>query len=165
MRRTSSIAAVRRSSSIALVALLLASSTHADSGDLEPSGKLYGAELTLQQPVSLGVVMQNPERFAQAPVLIRGELVDVCQRKGCWTILRDGEAFVRIRFHGYSFFIPKDSRGREAVVQGHARVTELSESDARHYEAERIGGDPTKIVGPRREVGFEATGLRILSAN
>ena len=44
----------------------------------------------------------------------RGRVADVCRRKGCWTILRDGDTQVRVRFKGYSFFVPTDSQGREA---------------------------------------------------
>ena len=41
------------------------------------------------------------------------------------------------------------------------KVEVLSEKMARHYEAETVGGDPSAIEGPQREVGFTATGVRI----
>jgi hypothetical protein len=130
-----------------------------------PAGELYGAELNLRDPTPLAELIAHPERFSNAQVLLHGELVDVCQRKGCWTILRDGDSQVRVRFKDYAFFVPKDSRGMEAFVEGVATVSVLSQDEARHYESERSGGDPEKIVGPRREVGFEASGVRILSQN
>jgi len=51
--------------------------------------------------------------------------------------------------------------GDQALVQGMVRVETLSEADARHYEAETRGGDPTRIQGPQREVGFLASGVRL----
>jgi hypothetical protein len=129
------------------------------------AGQLYGSELRIGQATPLSQVVAEPERFADEPVLLHGKLVDVCQRRGCWTILRDGDAQVRVRFEDYGFFVPTNSQGALAWVEGTAQVTLLSESDARHYESERIAGEPEKIKGPQREVGFEATGVRILPKN
>ena len=56
------------------------------------------------------------------------------------------------------------SPGAPALVEGTAKVRTLSESEARHIEAERRGGDPESIDGPKRELGFVASGVRLLSA-
>ncbi|MBW2290869.1 MAG: DUF4920 domain-containing protein [Deltaproteobacteria bacterium] len=34
-------------------------------------------------------------------MLIKGRVTDVCQKKGCWTVIEDGDAQVRIRFPGW----------------------------------------------------------------
>lgn len=122
----------------------------------------FGSELTLSEPTALADVMRAPERYAERPILLRGKLADVCQKKGCWTILKDGEAHVRVRFKDYGFFLPKDSVGREAWAEGVVTVRTISEKEARHYEAESRGGDPGSIHGPQREVAFTASGVRIL---
>jgi hypothetical protein len=38
----------------------------------------------------------------------------------------------------------------------------LSEKTARHYEEESPGGDPSKVKGPRRELGMTASGVRLV---
>ena len=129
-----------------------------------PPGRDFGAGLTLKQPTPLAEVVLTPERFEQKPVLLHGRLSDVCQRKGCWTVLQDGAARIRVRFQDYGFFIPKDSIGAEAFVEGTVKVEILSEKDARHYESESRSGDPDSIKGPQREVGFTASGVRLVTS-
>ncbi|MCG8587799.1 MAG: DUF4920 domain-containing protein [Proteobacteria bacterium] len=130
-----------------------------------PPGDDFGAALTLRETTPLAAVVADPERFAGRSVLVRGRVSDVCQKKGCWTILRDGEAHVRVRFEDYGFFLPKDSLGSDAWAQGVVSVVTLSEDEARHYEAESRGGDPDRIQGPQRRVHFTASGVRLVRRN
>ncbi len=127
-----------------------------------PAGKDFGAGLTLERLTEIGEVARNPERYAGKPVLLRGRISEVCQRKGCWMILREGEASVRIRFKDYGFFVPKDCSGKQAYVEGIVKAETLSEKTARHYEEESPGGDPSKVKGPRRELGMTASGVRLV---
>ncbi|MDJ0788311.1 MAG: DUF4920 domain-containing protein [Myxococcota bacterium] len=153
--------------------LLLAQGALADS--LAPGNALveapveapveeYGAPIALRQPTPLAEVLNSPERFAEQPVLLQGRITDVCQKKGCWTVLAEGQAFVRIRFQDYAFFVPTDVTGRRAYAEGLVSVETLSESEARHYAEESKDGDPDAIEGPQRVVSFTASGIRILAA-
>jgi len=126
------------------------------------TGDDFGGALTLDKPTPLADVLANPERWAEQPVLVHGKLTDVCQRKGCWTVIQDGGAQVRVRFKDYGFFLPKDATGREAFVQGVVVVETLSESQARHYESESRHGNPDAVKGPQRHVGFTASGVRLV---
>lgn len=148
--------------SLTLLVVLALASLGAEPSPAIPAGEDFGAGLTLQQPVALAEVVEAPERFEEQPVLLHGRLADVCQRKGCWTILRDGEAQVRVRFQDYGFFLPTDATGAEAFVEGIVKVEVLSEKVVRHYESESRDGDPGAVTGPRREVGFVASGVRLV---
>jgi hypothetical protein len=145
-----------------LLAVLVLASLGADSPPMLRGGEDFGAGLTLQRSTPLAEVVSAPERFEQLPVLLHGRLSDVCQRKGCWTILRDGDVQVRVRFRDYGFFLPKDATGAEAFVEGVVKVETLSEKEVRHYESEARDGDPEAVTGPRREVGFVASGVRLV---
>jgi hypothetical protein len=147
---------------LAILTLLASAAAHADSGKSIPAGKDFGAGITLAQPTGLAEVLSEPERYGTETVLLHGRISEVCQRKGCWTILQDGQASVRVRFVDYGFFLPKDCIGDEAFIQGTVKVETLSEKDARHYEAETRGGNPERIQGPQREVGFLASGVRLV---
>jgi hypothetical protein len=121
----------------------------------------FGAGVTLTEKTPLADVLAAPERYAAAPVLVEGRIADVCQKKGCWTVLTDGKNTVRVRFQDYGFFLPKDAFGATALVQGVAVIRTLSEKEARHYEAESRGGDPGAVHGEQREVGIVASGVRL----
>ena len=127
-----------------------------------PAAESFGAPIELTRETPLREVAQRPEEIGDDPVLVRGRVADVCQRKGCWTILQDGDARVRVRFKDYGFFVPTDCSGREALVEGVVEVKTLSADLARHYEEETAGGDPATVTGPRREVSMVATGVRLL---
>ena len=148
-----------------VIFLLVAAFTAAAGAPSEiPPGSDFGAGLTLSELTSLAEVVRAPEKFEARPVLLRGRISDVCQRKGCWVVLRDGGEQVRVRFHDYAFFLPTDVAGSEAFVEGLVNVEELSQKAARHYATESVDGDPDSIAGPQREVGLTATGVRLVRA-
>jgi hypothetical protein len=121
----------------------------------------FGAGVTLAGTTPLADILAAPERYAADPVVVEGRIADVCQKKGCWTVLTDGKNSVRVRFQDYGFFLPKDALGATALVQGVVVVRTLSEKEARHYAAESRDGDPSAIHGEQREIGFVASGVRL----
>jgi hypothetical protein len=145
---------------IALVAV--SGSAGAEPTRGAPSARDFGAGLTLEKPTGLADVVQQPERFGDQPILLRGRIVDVCQHKGCWTLLRDGDATVRVRFKDYAFFLPTDCVGEEALVEGVVTIEIVSEETARHRASESRFEDPGRVEGPQREVTFTASGVRLL---
>ncbi|MEZ6186496.1 MAG: DUF4920 domain-containing protein [Planctomycetota bacterium] len=130
-----------------------------------PAG-VYGEGVTLEQGPALKAVYTSPDDYAGKTIRLEGRIQDVCRKKGCWMVLRDGEAEVRIKFKDYGFFVPRDSSGRDVIVQGVAKAETISEEVAKHYAEE--GGDPEKakeIEGPQTVVSFVATGVEILGAS
>jgi len=127
-----------------------------------PEGEDFGASLTLVRPTSLAEVLREPARFAGETILLHGRISDVCQKRGCWTVIREDGEQVRVQFEDYGFFLPKDSVGADAYAQGRVSVVTLSEREARHYESESRGGDPSRVDGPRREILFTAAGVRLV---
>ena len=144
-----------------LVAAFVLTAAKADVGAVEQT---FGASLTLESPTRLAAVVAEPDRYADEKILLSGRLTDLCTKKGCWTVLADGDATVRVRFEDYGFFLPPDALGRHALVEGRAQVRVVSEREARHLASESRGGDPASIVGPQRELGFVASGVRLIAA-
>lgn len=93
-------------------------------GELMPAGV---AAVRLGQAVD-----QLQDGPAQA-VKVSGQITEVCQAKGCWMILVDGEQFARITFKDYGFFVPTETSMQEAVVYGVLEETTLSAETAAHY--------------------------------
>jgi hypothetical protein len=151
-------AAMLRSALTALIVVLAVTGVAASP----PESRDFGAALTLVTPTRLADVVANPERHADRQLLLSGRLTDLCTKKGCWTVLADGEHFVRVRFQDYGFFLPQEALGRAALVEGRIELRTLSEREARHYAEESREGDPGAIRGPQRELGFVATGVRLL---
>jgi len=147
-----------------LLSLMTAAGAMGGEGPLDlPAGEDFGAGITLSEISDLGDVVSDPAKYADTPVLLRGRISDVCQKKGCWLVLADGAHQLRIRFADYAFFVPKDCHGKQAYAEGRVETETLSEREARHYAAESTGGDPSAIRGPQEVVSFTATGVRIVS--
>jgi hypothetical protein len=108
---------ILRSWFLVLIALLLLLGCAARDDSL-PQGEDFGAGVTLEEATPLAEIVGDPARFADDTVLIRGEVTEVCQKKGCWAMIRAGDAQVQMRFKDYGFFLPKDCVGAEAYAEG-----------------------------------------------
>ncbi|HEV7732737.1 MAG TPA: DUF4920 domain-containing protein [Candidatus Binatia bacterium] len=119
-----------------------------------PVPAVYGREPRVATSTPLADILREPARFTGREVRVQGVVSGVCQRKGCWMMLRDGKSEVRVRFRDYAFFVPRDVSGREAAVEGTAQVEVVSEAMRRHLasdagtppeEVARITGDQTTV--------------------
>ena len=95
-----------------------------------------------QQQVSIVPIAEAIQSFNAdhtEAMVFTGEVTQVCQKKGCWMVLTDGESFARVDFDNHSFFIPKDSKG-QARVFGELSLKELSEEKLKHLESDGAKG-------------------------
>lgn len=134
--------------------------------DIKPaaSGVTYGAGASVEGALSVNDLEQKlaGNKF-EGRVL--GKVTDVCQEKGCWMKLeRTGGEKVMVHFKDYGFFMPKNIVGKEVVLEGEARVTEVSVQQQQHYakDAGKSKRAIRKITQPKKELKFIASGVRVL---
>jgi hypothetical protein len=117
--------------------------------------EVYGAELTLKENTKLVDIMKDPKAYEGKKVRVSGIIGDVCQKKGCFMYLNEGDTKAQVKFIDYSFFVPLDAAGRTVTVEAVPQVTVHSEARRRHYaedqglpksEIEKIKGDQTVVV-------------------
>jgi hypothetical protein len=126
------------------------------------AGKHFGEPFTDAKAVELKDAMKNVEKYANKQIKVEGEIRDVCQTKGCWLVLTDGEHAMRVTFKAYSFFVPKDAAGKKVVLEGTVAKETIDEDRARHYaEESKQKVDISKIKGPQVTVTMIASGVRI----
>lgn len=107
--------------------------------DVAPRGTAFGEPIDDSIPLTdLAEIVRAPDRYAGRVVRTRGEIARVCQRRGCWMELRDGAEgpAVRVPMAGHSFFVPLDSAGRHATMQGRVAIQELDRDVREHLESE-----------------------------
>jgi len=112
----------------------------------------FGKPLTGLKPVPLADVLAKPE--AGKLVRLEGTIDSVCQGKGCWLELKQGSQAVHVTFEGYSFFVPKDSMGKQVALEGRVLVKEPAPEEVSHKQAEGA-----KSAG--QKVSIEAVGVEI----
>ena len=78
----------------------------------------FGQPITVAESTALAAIVQHPARFSGQTVRTEGVVTAVCQARGCWMQIGDGDQRVHVRMHGHSFFIPRTASGRRARVQG-----------------------------------------------
>jgi hypothetical protein len=125
--------------------------------------KHFGAPFTDAKEVSLKDVLTDTNKFAGKTLKVKGQIADVCQAKGCWLVVTDGEREMRVKFKDYGFFVPKESSGSKVILEGVVEKTTITEDHAKHLAGESKGGkDPSTIKGPQEVIQMTATGVEIL---
>ena len=106
---------------------------------LAPAGEVttYGKPLRGLKPTPLADVLANAEDGRT--VRLEGKIAAVCKRKGCWMELRQGDRSIHVTFEDYSFFVPKDSAGQDAVIEGKVVVKPPKPDEIDHLKSEGAG--------------------------
>lgn len=130
--------------------------------------KTFGEKIKGTDIVDVAKVLDDPDRFADKPVLVQGRVRAACTKKGCWMELSPSmekeAAGSRVTFKDYGFFVPTTSAGKIACVEGVVATKRVSPEEVKHMEAE--GGRFTKKMsdGSAREVRIVATGVEMWDA-
>ena len=122
----------------------------------------WGAEQTLTvapQPLAKAIAGTK----SGSTVLVTATAESVCQQKGCWVILRDGDASVRVTMKDYGFFLPSDVAGKTLLVEGVLAETVTTEKDQRHYakDAGKSKAEIKAIKGDLKAWSLVASSIRI----
>jgi hypothetical protein len=125
----------------------------------------YGAPLAPAEPIALAAVLKEPERYQNQTVTVEGKVRRNCTAKGCWMELAEGlEKSLpgcRVTFKDYGFFVPTNSAGSTAKVQGVVHSKLVGTSEVEHLEREGAVF-PNKLPdGRAREVRLVATGVEL----
>ena len=127
--------------------------------------KTFGAPVGAGPVLSLADVLAAPQRFQEQPVTVEGHVRAACTRRGCWMELADAAdpklPGCRVTFKDYGFFVPTDSAGSRAKVQGTFSVGTLPPERVAHLESE--GGQfPHKNAdGSVNELKLVASGVEL----
>ena len=96
----------------------------------------------------------------ETPVLVTGEVEAVCQKKGCWMVVKDGTQSARVLMKDHAFAVPMDCRGKSVTVEGTLASRTFTEAQVKHL-AKDGGKDPAEVSGERTEHVLTATGISI----
>ncbi len=99
-----------------------------------------GAEIGSSSIVNLEQAMQNLDRYTEQTVILEGTINKVCAVKGCWMelVLDNASRGIRVTFKDYAFFVPTDSTGYDARLEGLFEQNIFSKPAADHLIAEGV---------------------------
>jgi len=119
----------------------------------------FGAVFAIKETRPLAQVLASGKEFKD-PVQVSGQVDSVCQKKGCWLVVKDGEAQARILMKDHSFTVPMDSKGQKVVVEGTIEARTFNEAQVKHLEKD-AGKDPAGVAGERTEYVLTATAIEL----
>lgn len=117
-----------------------------------------------QKPISLANALANYEDHKDKMISFDATPKKVCEKKGCWMVLRDGGREVRTLFKDYGFFVPKEIVGKRVRVQGIMEQKHISAATIRHYmkdEGKKLE-EIKKVKTGKTSYQFVASGVQII---
>lgn len=121
--------------------------------------KQFGAPITEKSQTALTSLVKEPAKFTNQTVCTEGVVSAVCKSMGCWMEIADDAGQAHIKMAGHSFFVPKESSGHRARIQGKVLAAggedTCTAKDGCRENAERETGRVAKIE-------IEATGVEFL---
>lgn len=121
----------------------------------------YGAALEPASSVPLASLLSNPKAYADQTVTTEGKVQRACSRKGCWMEIGSGDDACRVTFKDYGFFVPTDSAGAFAKIQGRLDTREVEAAAVNHLESEGARFRNKKPDGSATEVRLIASAVEL----
>jgi hypothetical protein len=120
----------------------------------------FGAPLTLKDSVSVDTALEQFKKEPKKNFLIEAKVDKVCEKKGCWMILKSTTSDLRIKFKDYGFFVPITLVGKTVLVEGTLESKKLTLAQTKHYIQDE-GGDPSKVTEAKTEFQMVAIGVSV----
>lgn len=128
--------------------------------EMTAESESFGATVDETVPaVSLQQLAAESERYVGETVRLTARVAQVCQKKGCFFIAREGRNAMRVSFKDYGFFVPTDIGGRRVTLVGEVVARDVSAEEAAHFADDL--GETEESVRPGKVYEIVATAVRI----
>lgn len=128
----------------------------------------YGAGLSLNEQTKVSAILSAPENFLGKKVLIEGQVLEVCAKKGCWMEIASDqpEQKIKVKVNDDEIVFPMTAKGQTAKVEGEVYKIELSLEEARGYqqhlaEEQGVAFDSSSVTGPMTIYQLKGLGAEI----
>lgn len=134
-------------------------------------GDVYGAGIdtkTESKAIStekLGKKLKKANKKVEN-VAIKGKVIDVCDKKGCWlTLETEDNSKLFVKMKDYGFFVPTALKGKNVVLEGTAEKKVTSVDEQKHYaqDAKKPQAEIDAITKPKEEIRFVANGIKVVN--
>jgi hypothetical protein len=129
-------------------------------------GTKFGAGATADDAVevdaAIAKVIANDGRKTEVKII--GEVTEVCQMKGCWLRIKNGDEFLTVKMKGHKWFVPSALIGKKIIIDGSAEMKITSVDDLKHFleDAGKSKEEIDAVKEPKKEVVVDAKGILVL---
>lgn len=161
---------LRASACLALIALSACQTRDDETAAGPPpvppaAAQKYGGPVRPGAATPIRDVLAKPVEYADKAVVVEATVRRACTRKGCWMELAESETSqdqgCRVTFKDYGFFVPTDSAGARARVEGTVVAKQVTASEVAHLEQEGARFVSKQPDGSATEVRIVATGVEL----
>ncbi len=127
-------------------------------------GMVFGDSVFDNNIRDVDAMLVMMQKNSSMKLTVKGVIEDVCKDKGCWLTMKlpSGET-MRVTFKDYGFFVPKNIKGKEVIIDGVAKIDSISIEMQRHYakDSGSSQAEIDKITAVKKVLAFEAKGVVI----
>ncbi len=128
-------------------------------------GAIFGAKVVEEGAVKAELLAENLNIAGQSKeVKITGKVIEVCKAEGCWVRVETKTGSMLVKMKDHAFLVPVALEGKMIVADGVATFKETSVDQLRHFaeDAGKPKEEVAKITEPKKEIVFQATGIKVL---
>jgi len=130
--------------------------------------KTLGQPISLKDTVAISKILASPENYVGQRVLVKGRVVDVCKKRGCWMEIASDKNFqsIRVKVKDGVIVFPLEARGKTALVEGVVEKLVVSKeqlirSMKHHAQEQGLPFDSTKITSGKTIYRLKGIGAKI----
>ena len=77
-----------------------------------------GKEITIKEKTSISKILSAPAKYEGKTVVVEGEVLGVCEDKGCWIEIAGSkkDEKIKIKVEDGVIVFPQDAKGKTALV-------------------------------------------------
>ena len=143
-----------------------------EHGDEKPTAEAselpkdqYGVEFTLAKAEPVTGLLADPKPHVGKTVRVSGEVTTVCQKAGCWLVMRGDEGdTLRVTMKEHGFAVAKDIAGRTAHVEGEVIEHAVDPETVAHFKSETDADGDVPEEGKTHVYEIVASAVQVLPA-
>lgn len=129
----------------------------------------FGESIDQSSLIEVSTLLSTPVQYLNKQVTVKGMIVGVCTKRGCWVDLASDTKFekLRIKVRDGDMVFPLTAKGRDALATGVLKEIQLNLDQTRRYKAhlakrqnEKI--DVQSITEPMAIYQLSPVGVKIL---
>ena len=128
-------------------------------------GTIFGTNIMEEAAVPVDFLTENITTAGQTKeVKFIGKVIEVCKAEGCWVRVETKTGSILVKMKDHAFLVPVALEGKTITAEGIATFKETSVAQLQHFaeDAGKSKEEIAKIKEPKKEIVFQATGIKVL---
>ena len=150
----------------AILTLIFVNLSFATDGEIKTN--ILGKPITLTEITKISTILANPQELLGDTVLVKGTIIDVCKKRGCWMEIASDSSFqsIKIKVKDGEIIFPLSAKGSSALVEGVVEQLVFTKEEViamEEHQAEEHGTefDPSTITEGKTIYRIRGIGAQI----